>query len=197
MERLANILEDIWGKSDDTKAFLADLNQINVADFTVFRKKRAMKYTWTWTKKGYVPVESVIDDHIQDIIAFITAVLENPQITRNKFAEQVVELTGVKGIVRDHLLPPDHSAEAREAVEREELSSQERLYEDLRTIAVEETQEHDNDALENNEQIVQKIITMHQNKILDYIDQELDRITGVQVKEALRARLAEYNSTTE
>ena len=131
------------------------------------------------------------------MIAFITAVLEKPQISGNEFAGYVVELTGVKGIVRDYLLPPEHSAEAREAVEKEELSSQERLYEDLRTIAVEETQEHDNDALENNEQIVQKIITMHQNKILEYIDQELDRIMGVQVKEALRARLTEYNAKNE
>jgi len=197
MERLANILEDIWGKSDDTKAFLAELKQIKVADFTVFRKRRAMKYTWTWTKKGYIPVESVKDDHIQEIIAFIIAVLENPQITRNKLAEHVVELTGVKGIVRDYLLPPEHSAEARDAVEREEQSSQERLKKDLLTIALEQTQEYDNEAIENNKEIVQKIIRSYESDVLDFIDQLLDKITGIQVKEALRARLAEYNSTTE
>jgi hypothetical protein len=32
---------------------------------------------------------------------------------------------------------------------------------------------------------------------MEYIDQELDRIMGVQVKEALRARLTEYNAKNE
>jgi hypothetical protein len=193
MERLADAIEDIWENNENTAAFITALKQIDVTDFTVFKKKRAVKYTWKWTKKGYVPLESIEDDQVPAVIAFITEVLENPQISRDKFAGQVVELTGVKGIVRDHLLPPEHSVEAREAVEREEQNSQERLYEDLQAIAVEQTQEFDNEALENNKEIVQKIITMFKAGIVDYIDQELDRITGVRVKEALRARLDEYN----
>jgi len=193
MERLADMIEQRYESASDNEDFLAKLRKIDPKDFTTFKNPRKMNYTWTWGKRGYEPTETVQDPNIPKIIKFILATLETKDLELSEFVESLIEITGLKGMLRDFISPPKESKEAIEQRAAESENLLKILHQNFSEIIKQETNVHDIEAIETNRETVKKLIHLTNSKSThEFVEPTLSQLQGVNVQQAIRKEWQKY-----
>ena len=187
MERLADMIEERFEEAESREEFLAKLGEIDFDEFTTFKNTRKMKFTWTWSSRGYEPKQPVRDRNIPKIIDFIQNTLGSSDLSKSEFSRLLVEITGLKGMLRDYISPPMESSEAIERREEESENLLQILHQNFIEIVERETNEHDINALNANKKALETITHLTKSEAThELVDDTIALLQGVNVQQAIR-----------
>ena len=121
------------------------------------------------------------------IIDFIQNILGSNNLSKSEFSRLLVEITGLKGMLRDYIAPPRESSEEIKQREVESENQLQILHQNFIEIVERETNEHDTKALEANKITLKTITHLTKSKATHgLVDQCISELEGVNVQQAIR-----------